>query len=297
MSGEQTHVIEGEVLPGAEDFEEGALLKGGEESEESGDEGDDPDDPEEGESESSTDEGEEGESDDPEATATPRKVAFTPEQQEVFNRVVGQKTHRMREAERRADQLAQELEMVRANLQQVQRPVIPDLPEPWEDDYAQRIAVRDQAIREAVAFDMQQALAHQQQVNLQQQIQQQQQESVRTTIEVYTDKAKQLGIKAAALKAAGTAVLQTGIDPNVAHYILTDEFGPLITLYLAKNPHMVERMQEMTPTQAAVHVANVVKPRALAVRKQAPTAPKPARTLGRGGAPRRERGPAGARYE
>jgi len=276
--------IEGDVLPGDDEFEP----KAGDEDDEDG-EGDDDDDDE---SESSPDDGEDGE-----GTPQAKKVAFTPEQQEVFNRVIGEKTHKQREAERRAEQLAEELATVRASLPREQEPLVPPMPDPYDDQYEAKVGQRDQAILALAQFRMRQQYAQQQQYDLERQQERAQLEVVAGIIRSYADQAKKLGIRAEALQVAGAAVNSIGIDPEVAQDILEDTHGPLITLYLAKNLLHVERMKGMRPTKAAHYIETVVKPRATAARVKQPSAPKPVKALGRGGAPRRERGPKGAHYE
>ena len=57
-----------------------------------------------------------------------KKVEFTPEQQEVMNREIGKKTFKLREAERNAKALEQELRSIKAEREKVAAPVIAPMP-------------------------------------------------------------------------------------------------------------------------------------------------------------------------
>lgn len=124
---------------------------------------------------------------------------------------------------------------------------IPPPPDPYDDNYEQKVAERDQAILAKARFvSEQEAIAKQQQAAQQQQ-EQQHQEKIQQAAASYTAKATELGISPNELQAAGTAVLNYGISPDLAEYILQDPDGPLITKHLAANPQEGFELASMSP--------------------------------------------------
>lgn len=225
------------------------------------------------------------------------KVTFTPEQQRVIESIIGKKTHAQREAERRAEEFARELESLRSQLPGDERPTIPPLPDPYDDNFAQKMAERDQAIQEAVLYDARHSVMRQRETERQRQLREQEESAAMEVVATYSKRAGTLGITADALKVAGNVVAAAGVSTEVARFILKDDKGPLITTWLARNPIALEELQAMDPMAAAVHLATVVKPKAVADKGQRSRTNPPPEVLGTGGAPRRERGPRGATYE
>ena len=213
-----------------------------------------------------------------------QKVEFNEQQQQVLNDLAAKKTHKIREAERKAEDLQRQLEETRAKLPQEERPTIPDYPDSFDDAFEDKLAERDEALRNAAAFDARQEALKQQQELKQQQAQLEQQQTLQQTVQGYSERAVKLGVSESELQMAGQAVANFGISDDVTHFILGDEQGPLITTYLAKNPNELDSLRGMNPMQAAVHIATNVKTKATAA-KGTSKAPPPADTLGNGGAP------------
>ncbi len=167
----------------------------------------------------------------------PEPVKFDARQQEQINKIISEKTakHKVREQQIR-DELSQKAQ------EDVSRPLIPDLPDPFDDDYAEQVAARDVAIREAATFDAgQNALQHQRQ-QMQQQQQLQQQQELNTQIQTYSDNATKKGIKPEQLQVAGNIVAQMGLRDDVVKEILSEADGPAMTMYLASNPGAIEQL-------------------------------------------------------
>lgn len=228
----------------------------------------------------------------------PKKVSFTPEQQEVVNGIIGKKTKQQRDAERRALQLENELAELRAKVPQAQRPEIPPMPNVYDDDFEAKVAQRDNAIRAAAAFDAEVLMNQRREAEATAKLQQERQQQFVQTVETYSGRAKDLGINAEELKAAGQAIGQS-VPPQLAKYILEDEIGPAITMFLSKNPVILENLQDMDPMRAAVYLETKIKARVVALqgqRKQRRTPPPP-RTLGRGSTSSGTRRANGVRFE
>lgn len=205
-----------------------------------------------------------------------KAVEFTPEQQEKFNAEIARKVAKQREAERQfAEEKArrEELERKIAEYEAPVRPDIPPLPDPYDTDYAQRVAYRDAMIAKAAQYDAQQAAIVAQKEHAKRQAWEAEQQRLRDSVQTYSSTAEKLGITAQELAAAGATVAQFGIADDLAKHILADEHGPAITLFLGNNPLELDKVARMSPIQAAIYLETEVKPRA---KKPAPViAPPP----------------------
>ncbi len=227
---------------------------------------------------------------------TEKKVQFTPEQQAVFDKVIGEKTFKAREAERKAEAAEKRLQELEAQLPKENRPAIPSLPDPYDADYSTKIAERDEAIKAAAAFDARQELVKNQQQHVQRQrVEAQQQELVKSAT-VYKERSDKLGINPSELQTAANALSSFGISEDLTKFLLKDEQGPLMTMFMARNPIVLERMSGLSPLEMGHYIASEIKPK-LATVKTRTQAPSPADVLDGGGSPRTERGPKGAKFE
>ena len=172
---------------------------------------------------------------------------------------------------------------------------IPPVPDSWDDDYAEKIRSRDEAIKQSIRFESQQAA--QTAVSDQAQLLKQQQEQDRSQklSEQFTANATKLNVSQTALDAAQKTVIDYGITPGLATELLEDADGPLMVQYLAANPLHLEELVTATP-YAAGRLLAVVKANAAALKPKTSAAPDPATPLGGRGAPSKDDGPDGATY-
>jgi hypothetical protein len=233
-------------------------------------------------------------------SAHEKQVEFTEEQQKVFNDAVGKKVFKLREKEREAETLRRRLEELEAKIPQQGRPQVPESPDPFalsDVEYRQKLVQRDQAIREAAAWEAQQQALQWQRQQAQLEQQQRQQERQQTEVMAYADRAKKLGVAAAELQEAGTLVAGYGIDPALVEMILADDHGPLLTKYLAKNQLELERLVQMPITMAAVRLATDLKAKAVAMKPKVTKTPDPLNQPRNSGVSPKPRGPSGATFE
>ena len=229
-----------------------------------------------------------------------KQVEFTEEQQKVFNDAVGKKVFKLREKEREAETLRRRLEELEARIPQQGRPQVPESPDPFalsDVEYRQKLVQRDQAIREAAAWEAQQQALQWQRQQAQFEQQQRQQERQQAEVMAYADRAKKLGVAAAELQEAGTLVAGYGIDPALVEMILADDHGPLLTKYLAKNQLELERLVQMPVTMAAVRLATDLKSKAVAMKPKVTKTPDPLNQPRNSGVSPKPRGPSGATFE
>jgi DNA repair exonuclease SbcCD ATPase subunit len=231
---------------------------------------------------------------DIEAKKTP---ALTPEQQEAVDQAIGKKVAKQREAERQAEEARRELLEAQQRLQQYERPIRPDIPappDPYEDNFAAKVAHRDAMIAKAAEFDAQIRWQQQQEQARQQQTIAEERAKVVKTVESYSETASKLGITADELQEAGAKIAPYMPD-KLALRILNDASGPEITTYLARNLVELDKVTRMDAMDAAVYLETVIKPKS----KRAPVKLPPEPTESLSGAAMREgqRGPRGVVYE
>lgn len=214
-----------------------------------------------------------------EAPAEPKKVEFDAEQQEVFNREIGRKSAQVHEERRKAEAAQARIAELEAAIPKTERPEVPPIPDQYDEDYAKKIEARDKAISEAASFDAAERIRSEGALKQQQEAQRIQQEEFNKGVSDYTDRAVKLGIKPEELQAAGSQLNQYGIDDQVAAYILDEAIGPQITVYLSKNPALMDEISRLSPINAVAKIAAEIKPLAAAMSKQVKLPGDPTETL------------------
>ena len=213
-----------------------------------------------------------------------------------YQKIIAEKAFEARQAKREKEELARRLAEIEAQKPKETRPNVPPIPDPWDDNFEEKLRQRDEALTRAAAYDAQQRLIQEQEQAKEQQRLQRQQQELTTRVTTYSERAKQLGIDAQELAQAGQR-LAGQVSDDVASYILDNDQGPLMTKYLSANPLELDRLQSMSPMQAAVYLETQVKPKAAQLgQKKITQAPDPVETLNGGGAAP-ERGPKGAKFE
>lgn len=239
---------------------------------------------------------------EPEVTAEPQgeQADLAPEppkdkEPDGYVRAINKKHFEMMEAKRANEALQQELDRIKAQMPQATRPVIPELPDPYDEGYAQQVAARDEAIRQAAAYDARQQAQTERQQEAAKLKQDEQNKALQERSKTYFNRAAELKVPEAEVKAAGGLLVSYGVQPDLLEYILDNDKGPLITTHLARHPEQLEALRGMSPVAAAVHIETTIKPQAVSGLKTAP--PPPPDNLSGGGAPPADEGPAGATYE
>jgi protein-tyrosine-phosphatase len=239
-------------------------------------------------------------------TAKEQAVEFTPEQQKKFNREIGKKVAKIRETERENQRLMRKNQELEQRLPQDQRPVVPPMPDPWaltDEQYRQQAQMRDEALKKQIAYDAQQQQfmqdQHRQRLEEQQRIEFERQESRNRNAELYKKRVLQSGISESELESAGYFVASAlGEESPLTDIILAQDDGPLLTIYLGRNPQELdELLQERDPLKAAVKLVTEIKAKAGTLKRKTSTAPDPISTPRNTGAGSRNYGADGATYE
>ena len=194
------------------------------------------------------------------------------------------------ESQRETAALQRQLDAANAALPQQQRPVIPEMPTGYEEDFPAKMKARDKAIQDAAKFDANIVAGQEQESQHQQQLEQQHQQVSQNREAKFNTTATTLGVSSEEVSAAFQTIYSYGgVGVELSEFVMEDEQGPVIVDYLSKHPEEVEKLQGLSPAIGAVHIHTVVKPAAIAGRKVT-TAPPPADGLGSGGAPPDEGG-------
>ena len=183
-------------------------------------------------------------------------------------------------AQNDAKELREKLDAIEANKADV---TIPPIPDPYDDDFEEKVKARDKAITHRATQDAQKQVAIDQQSASAEAAKKAENERFQLLIDDYDKRIVTLGLDKTEVRAAGDKVMGYGIPFELVEHIADMDDGPLITTYLAENPILVDDLRHMTSMQAAVKINSDIKLAASAMKPQASSAPDPAETLsGRG---------------
>ena len=204
--------------------------------------------------------------------------------QDAVNKVINKKHFEKMEAERNAaasDKLNKELQ-AKLDAMQPQANTIPDMPDPFDDDFIQKSRQRDEAIERAAQQRAQNDLIAQQQQAQQAEQQRVRQEEQTAAVTKYVDRAKAFGISQEELQTAGNDLAVYNLNEELQMRIIQDDDGPLISRYLQSNALEASNVAQMHPMDAYAYVLNTVKPKAAQLKPRTSNAPAPAQDLSGG---------------
>ena len=162
---------------------------------------------------------------------------------------------------------------------------IPTMPDPFDDDFDEKVKQRDEALINQANFNQQNQSFQAQQRHQQEQAQQAKNAKIQESMTNYSQKATEYGIKQEELQAAGNTVAQYGLSDDLVIHILGDADGPLITKHLAANPQEGFELAQMSPFMVG-NFLDGIKQKAGALKPKTSNAPKPSEDLqGRGHKP------------
>ncbi len=151
---------------------------------------------------------------------------------------------------------------------------IPPMPDSFDDDFDEKVKIRDEALVANANYQAQNNAYMQQEQFNQQQAAQAQQVKIQESMTSYSNKALELGIKQEELQAAGNAVASYGLSDDLVMHILADNDGPLITKHLAANPQDGYELASMSPYNVGQFLDGIkTKASALKPKTSSTTAP------------------------
>jgi hypothetical protein len=222
-----------------------------------------------------------------------KKIEFTAEQQELFNREIGKKTFKLREEQRQREELERRIAAYEAqNTQQEQEPVIPDVPDQWDENYEQKLRQREDALTKRGEWNARQALLAQQAHQAEQQKAQLKQQQNAQIADEFFKRSVQSGISKEEIISQGTMVGNYIGDNGLAEALLQDESGPLIISHLASNYEDLEtvgNLARQSPALAAMYIAEKIKPKVAARKPKTTQAPDPVDIIRGAGAQKKDK--------
>ena len=231
-------------------------------------------------------------SDEPEPTA-----------QDLAQKAINKQHRKYREEERKRLEIEQRLKETEERLSKFESSEldvsIPPIPDAWDDDYDAKIRERDSAIQRKAEADAKKQFAADQDFRTQQEQQLKAQRETNDKLASYSKRAAEHGIKEADLGVAVNRVVDAGISPDVADFLLTDPDGPVITAYLADERNTLELfdLAQMSPVNVGMRLAEI-RVKAAEMKKPRSSAPPPPDMIsGRGKVEESSPFLAGAKFE
>ena len=167
------------------------------------------------------------------------------------------------------------------------RPEVPEMPDPYDDDYQSKMAARDKALTDAAAWDARAETQKQLEQQSQQALLNQQQQVLAEATNEYEKRGIEAGITQSEMDAHADRFLQPdmGATKDEIVFVLQDAAGPQIAKYLAENPIEANAFASMPSGPARlVHLATQIKEKAQASRVETTKAPDPVPSIdGAGG--------------
>ena len=213
------------------------------------------------------------------------KIEFSPEQQAVFDKKVAKDTFKRRESERQGQQREQELQRqldsLKANQPAEIAPVVPELPDQFDDNYDGKMEDYKKALIENARHqERQQAAQSIEQDRQQQKYLEGQRESQEAAVK-FADNGKKLGITQEDMQQNGSTVMSYGLGDDVLTHILHDPQGAAIVKHLANNP---QDAQTLLNTDR-FYLGSAIDSIKSAIKPNVSKAPPPTEQLRGGGVP------------
>lgn len=187
------------------------------------------------------------------------------------------------ETKRKLDEYEAQLQELRSA--QVNEPVIPPRPDPFDDDFDERLAARDEAIARKAQFDsQQQIIAQAEQQAQQERLLAQQRQAAEQTQTLLTNATKH-GVKEDDLVQAAQVVGEYRLPQEIINDLMVDADGPLIIAHLAANPVELDNLRSMSVVQAVRTLDGSIRAKANALKQKTSEAPEPPEILRGGGTP------------
>ncbi len=209
--------------------------------------------------------------------------------QEIAQKAINKQHAKYREEERKRKEAESRIQAMEQKLQKFEtskpEPTVPPIPDPYEDDYEEKVKARDIAIKERARFERDQEFKTEQETKLAEEKQTLEQKKAQEQSQRFEKRTAEIGLDAETVSKAVKAVVDYGVNQDIAQFLLSDDDGPAMVAYLAGNPIELSELNEMSPMQAAIKLNSEVREKAGSVRPKQSNAPDPAITLSGNGVP------------
>ncbi len=210
-----------------------------------------------------------------------------PVDNDKVQKVINKKHWEAKENERKYEderRQREELELKLRELQAPQEPIVPAMPDQFDDDYENRMREREQAIADRARWEEQKAITQHQSQQAENQRMLDEQRQLQDKVKSYTDRAQEFGISQQELAQLGQQVGSYGISDDLTKELLSDPQGPLLVKHFASSPTDLDAVSKMSPFQAANYINENVRPKAQGLKPKTTNTPAPAQQLKAGSA-------------
>lgn len=241
----------------------------------------------------------------PESTPEPvedeQQELINAKAQELAQKAINKQTRKMHDERRAREKAERELSQLKAQQAELEQsrpaPTIPPIPNPYDEDYEAKMQARDAAILAKARHDDAVQQNKQRQQKLEEEKQQAEFQKAQDVVDSYVKKAQQMGISQDDMEAASMLVGNSGIQDDLANFLLQQEDSPLLMQYLAANPVDLEELVGSTPYEAAVRLSTDIRQKAHALKPKPTATPEPPDRLEGGRIPQSNNFVRGAIYE
>lgn len=203
--------------------------------------------------------------------------------QEAVNAAINRQHAKYREEERKRKEAEREAEELRAKLSKLDQPetdvTIPPIPDPYDDDYEEKLKKREEAISRKAQAEFRAQAAETAKLEEQRKIDEAEKSRVEEAVKSFNANTAKLGLSAEEVTTAANTVGSYGISNDMANFLLSDAEGPLMVKYLAANPVELDEIRHMDPYSAAIKLSTEVRTKAGVLKPQVSAAPAPAEAL------------------
>jgi hypothetical protein len=165
---------------------------------------------------------------------------------------------------------------------------IPNMPDPFDDDFDEKVKQRDEALIAQANFNQRNDNYQAQQQFQQQEVQRAKQVEVQKILQAHNGRVKALGITPEAMQAAENAVVGYELPKDMMVFIAGGNDSPEVMNYLAANPVEAFELSNMARSNdyEAGNLLRDIKQKASTLKPKTSNAPKPGDDLrGRGAKP------------
>lgn len=176
--------------------------------------------------------------------------------------------------------------------------VIPEVPDQYAEDYQEKIAERDAAIKQKAGHDAEETRLAEEKTRNDDAKAKAVEETNTAQIAVFDANMVALGLDGKAVNTAANKLIEYGISDGLTDFILEDPEGPLMVQYLEANPTVLEELNGMSSLSLFNHINSTVRAKAALLKPKTSDAPDPPIVPTGGGAPEvKEDWEKGAKYE
>lgn len=217
--------------------------------------------------------------DSPDENQTPENESESPINQEAVEKRINKITFEKYEEKRKREAIQAELDQLKAKLEERDKKSedinVPPMPDPYDDDYADKIKAREAALQQAAVLKAKKDfLEEQNKKAFLDKITKQNAEIQKQVDEMYAN-AEKHGISKEALQNADAKVANFIKDQSLARFILGQKDAALVINYLSNSATELEKLSSMDPLNASVYIATEISQKAVKSKPKLTKTPDP----------------------